>query len=104
MAAHEVRRFVLPSALAALVTLFSSVQAQTRQPIDQATYVAPEERDWTGQVPAHLWIVDGEAVIEREGRVETATENMALLEGDRIRTARGRVEVLFEDGSALDLD
>jgi FecR protein len=104
MAAHEVRRFVLPGALAALVSLFPAVHAQTGPPIGQATYAAAEERDWTGQVPAHLWIVDGDAVVEREGRVETATENMALLEGDRLRTERGRVEVLFEDGSALDLD
>ena len=55
-------------------------------------------------IPAHIAVVDGTATIERDGRVETAEENILLLAGDRLRTERGRVEVLFADGSALDLD
>ena len=106
MAAQEVRRFALPSALAAFIALFPAVQAQTQtaRPIEQVPYGEAADRDWSGQVPAHLWIVDGDASIEREGRVEAARENMALLEGDRLRTERGRVDVLFEDGSSLAVD
>jgi hypothetical protein len=66
--------------------------------------VSPEAADYADDVPAHIAIVDGTATIERDGRVETAEENVMLLAGDRLRTERGRVEVLFADGSALDLD
>jgi hypothetical protein len=55
-------------------------------------------------VPAHVSIVDGAARIEREGRAETAVVNIPLLDGDRLRTDAGRVEVLFPDGSALHVD
>src|SRR5919197_5142253 len=54
--------------------------------------------------PAHVAFVDGAATLEREGRTETSALNMPLLSGDRLRTTDGRVEVLFEDGSALHLD
>ena len=54
--------------------------------------------------PAHLSVVDGPAVLEREGRADTAPAAMPLLAGDRLRTQAGRVEVLFADGSALHLD
>ncbi len=49
-------------------------------------------------------MVDGAATLERDGRAEAAEENVVLLAGDRLRTGRGRVEVLFDDGSALHLD
>ena len=55
-------------------------------------------------VPAHVAVVDGEATIERDGRREVLEENVPLLAGDRLRTERGRVEVLFSDGSAIDID
>jgi len=58
----------------------------------------------TTDVPAHLAVVDGVANLERDGRVVAAEENVPLLAGDRLRTVRGRVEVLFADGSALDID
>src|SRR5215218_3749507 len=54
--------------------------------------------------PAHIAIVDGSAVLERDGRTDPAPTSMPLLAGDRIRTEGGRVEVLFADGSALHLD
>jgi len=54
--------------------------------------------------PAHVAFVDGSATLEREGRTETSALNMPLLSGDRLRTADGRVEVVFEDGGALHLD
>jgi len=54
--------------------------------------------------PAHVSIVDGTATLAREGRSEPAVANMPLLEGDRLETARGRLEVFFPDGSVLHLD
>jgi uncharacterized cupin superfamily protein len=49
-------------------------------------------------------VVDGTAVLERDGRSDTDLASMPLLAGDRLRTQAGRVEVLFTDGSALHLD
>ena len=54
--------------------------------------------------PAHISVVDGAAVLERDGRTETAPISMPLLAGDRVRTQNGRVEILYADGSALHLD
>ncbi len=48
--------------------------------------------------------VDGAAILERDGRTESAPVIMPLLAGDRVRTQNGRVEVLFADGSTLHLD
>jgi FecR protein len=61
-------------------------------------------QDPSGDPPAHISIVDGSAVLERDGRNETAPASMPLLAGDRLRTQDGRVEVLFADGSTLHLD
>jgi hypothetical protein len=54
--------------------------------------------------PAHVSFVDGTAIIERDGKTDTAPTNMPLLAGDRIRTESGRVEILFADGSTLHID
>jgi Family of unknown function (DUF6600)/FecR protein len=54
--------------------------------------------------PAHISLVEGAAVLERDGSSETASSSMPLLAGDRLRTETGRVEVLFGDGSTLHLD
>jgi hypothetical protein len=54
--------------------------------------------------PAHVSLVEGTAVIERDGKVDNAPANMPLLAGDRVRTETGRVEILFADGSTLHLD
>ncbi len=54
--------------------------------------------------PPYLAIVEGAANIEREGDVQPAVLNMPLVSGDRVSTLNGRVEILFPDGSALDLD
>jgi hypothetical protein len=73
-------------------------------------YAAPQETRLDPQpaspdeVPAHIAIVDGAATLEREGRIESTIENVALVAGDRLQTERGRVEVLFADGSTLDVD
>lgn len=54
--------------------------------------------------PAHISVVDGTAVLERDGRRESSPLSMPLLAGDRVRTQSGRVEILFGDGSTLHLD
>jgi hypothetical protein len=72
--------------------------AQT--PFDDVSY----EADWSDNIPAHIAVVDGPAWHERDGQAESAEQNVALLAGDRLRTERGRLEILFADGSAIDLD
>ncbi len=54
--------------------------------------------------PPYLAVVEGAAHVDREGDVQPAVQNMPLLPGDRVSTLTGRVEILFSDGSALDLD
>jgi hypothetical protein len=54
--------------------------------------------------PAHIAVVDGTATLERENSVEAATAGVPVIPGDRLRTSGGRVELLFADGSALDVD
>ncbi|HEX7137525.1 MAG TPA: DUF6600 domain-containing protein, partial [Vicinamibacterales bacterium] len=54
--------------------------------------------------PAHISLVEGSAALERNGDVEPAALNMPVVEGDRIRTSAGRVQIAFPDGSAVDLD
>ena len=56
------------------------------------------------QAPAHISLVEGVAILERDGGTDDAPANMPLLAGDRIRTRAGRVEILFADGSTLHLD
>ena len=54
--------------------------------------------------PAHVAFVDGAAAVERGGRSQSAVSNALFVPGDRLRTTRGRAEVLFPDSSVLDLD
>jgi FecR protein len=94
----------------AVLTAQASPQVSEQSPPPPGQYdsdqtpVPLDTPDYSDDVPAHIAIVDGAATIERDGRVETAEENIILLAGDRLRTERGRVEILFADGSALDLD
>jgi Family of unknown function (DUF6600)/FecR protein len=93
-----------------LATVVPTVQANSQSPEQKPSQpsgqyeIALDRADSSKDVPAHIAIVEGAATIEREGRVEKAEENILLLAGDRLRTERGRVEILFSDGSALDLD
>jgi hypothetical protein len=82
-----------------LLTLFSVAALGSL-----AVPVHAQEQQTDYGAPAHVAFVDGTATLEREGRTETSALNMPLLSGDRLRTTEGRVEVLFEDGSALHLD
>lgn len=61
-------------------------------------------QDQTAPPPAHISFVEGTATIDHDGESDPAVLNMPVLEGDRIRTANGRVEVLFADGSAVAID
>jgi hypothetical protein len=85
-------------AFAAVLLAPFATQALARAQDDQ------QPADWTNDVPAHIAVVDGVASLERDGRVVPAEENVPLLAGDRLRTDDGRVEILFADGSALDID
>jgi hypothetical protein len=53
--------------------------------------------------PAYLASVNGEATLERDGGAEPATRNMPFVPGDRVRTAAGRVEIVFPDGSGIEV-
>jgi hypothetical protein len=64
--------------------------------------VVAQER--TESAPAHISLVEGSVVLERDGRTEAAPSSMPVLAGDRLRTNAGRVEILFADGSTLHLD
>lgn len=68
--------------------------------------VAPASRAQDAQTPApaHIAIVDGAATVERDGQAQSAIPGLPIVPGDRLRTTRGRAEVLFPDGSALDVD
>ena len=48
--------------------------------------------------------VEGSAALERNGEVEPVAMNMPVVEGDRLRTTSGRLQLAFPDGSAVDLD
>lgn len=55
-------------------------------------------------VPAHIALVDGRASLEREGRLDEASSGVPFIAGDRLRTTIGRAEIIFPDGSVLDID
>jgi hypothetical protein len=63
-----------------------------------------QDADQSSSAPAHLAFVDGAATLEREGRVETAVDGMPFVPGDRLQTTRGRLEVLFPEGTSLAVD
>lgn len=68
-----------------------------------ASAQAPDD-DLTGPAPAHIAYIDGAVALTRDAREETATPNVPLVAGDRLRTTQGRAEVIYGDGSVLDLD
>jgi Family of unknown function (DUF6600)/FecR protein len=66
-----------------------------------ATTAAPARAQ---DAPGHVTAVDGNAWIDGEVDTIDATPGEVVTAGDRIRTASGRVEVRFADGTALALD
>lgn len=94
-----------PAALPALLTVVRVVTAcllLAAPALAQDTSSQPTSYD--EPPPAHLAVVDGIVVLDRDGVEEEAQPGMPLVPGDRVRTDRGRVEVLFPDGSALAVD
>jgi hypothetical protein len=81
----------------AVAGLFVSpvIHAQDFPPPDLQSDIAP---------PAHIAYVDGRATLDRENETDDAIPGVPLVSGDRLRTERGRVELLFPDGTALDID
>ena len=73
---------------------------QTTAPPTQTT----AQPDFSNDVPAHIAVVEGKASLERDGNITAVEENAPLLAGDRLRTDDGRIEILFADGSVLDID
>lgn len=55
-------------------------------------------------LPAFVSVVDGYVELDRAGQSARDIENVPLEAGDRLRTTRGRAEVLFDDGSVIALD
>jgi hypothetical protein len=66
--------------------------------------IAAAAQDQTAPPPAHVSMVEGSATIDHDGGSEPVVLNMPVLDGDRIRTGSGRVEVLFADGSSISID
>src|SRR6266550_1268258 len=65
---------------------------------------APVARAQEAPPPAYLSVVDGAATLERDGEAEPAVVNMPIVEGDILRTTTGRLEVVFPDGSAIEIE
>jgi hypothetical protein len=86
--AHSIGR-----SLSALALLFLTAAASSAQDAAQDT-----------TAPPHVSIAEGAATLEREGQSETAVAGMPFVPGDRLQTTRGRVELLFADGTALSVD
>ena len=53
--------------------------------------------------PAYLALVEGVATLERNGESEPAVRDMPFVQGDRLRTESGRVEIQFPDGTAIEV-
>ena len=54
--------------------------------------------------PAHLAFVDGSVDVIQDGVSARAEPPTLLNDGDTVRTAYGRAEIVFADGSLLHLD
>jgi hypothetical protein len=79
----------------ALFCLTAAVSASAQDP------VAPSAGSGA---PAHLAFVEGGVDLIHEGVAERADPPVLLVEGDILRTANGRAEIVFGDGTLLHLD
>jgi hypothetical protein len=93
--------FVLYGCALAFV-LAVGVRAQDAVPPPAQDATGTQEAN--GPAPAYIALVDGAATVERDGQSREATPNVPFVPGDHLRTTTGRVEVLFPDGTALDVD
>jgi hypothetical protein len=80
------RAALVPAAWAAVICLVIGVRAQAQD--------AP---------PAYLSLVEGVVMLERNGESEPAVRDMPFVQGDRLRTEAGRVEIQFPDGTAIEI-
>jgi Family of unknown function (DUF6600)/FecR protein len=78
-----------PALLLATFALASAVPAFSQEP------AAPT---------AHVAFVEGSATLERDGAVEMLDSAVPVVDGDRLRTPGGRLEIFFQDGSTLQMD
>lgn len=70
-----------------------------------SAFLAPASaQDDSDNAPPHISRIDGQVTIERSGQPDAASLNMPVIAGDRLRTADGRLEIMFADGSVLNLD
>ncbi|HVT46223.1 MAG TPA: DUF6600 domain-containing protein [Vicinamibacterales bacterium] len=112
----RVRPFLVRCALssvaaAACVLLPAALSAQAgddNPPMAAASDFDPgpdaPDIDWSGDIPAHVDDIQGAVALERDGEALHSITGTPLLSGDRLRTDAGRAEVVFADGSVLDVD
>lgn len=86
-------------------SLFAQVRGDIRQydPAFDGAAGPPADQGWA-EIPAYVSAISGDARLDRDGEVTRDFEQVPLLTGDQLRTTRGRVEVLFTDGSVIALD
>ena len=96
------RRAILPAFVLTSLFLLPTVAAQERSPDSTAAQSGESRAEFAA--PPHIAFVDGSATVERDGVSQPAGVNAPFEPGDRLRTVAGRVEVLFPDGTALDID
>ena len=99
-----VKTFHLTVVLSVVALAASPTATYAQDPPSASASQAESSTTWQGQAPAHISVVDGVAILERDGQQDASPGNMPLLAGDRVRTRVGRVEILFADGSTLHLD
>jgi hypothetical protein len=81
------------TAAACVFCCLSVVTAYAQEPISAAP-----------PPPAHLAFVDGSVDVVQDGVTARAEPPTLLIDGDTVRTAYGRAEIVFADGSLLHLD
>lgn len=91
-------RRLASAATAALLLSAAPSFAQNPFPSDATS------SSFDGQAPAHLAAAEGDVQLAREGVDEPASFGMPVIAGDRLRTGRGRAELLYADGTSVAVD
>lgn len=89
--------------MARLTTVFTAALALIL-PLPAAAQDTPPALPSAGAPPAYLAYVEGAVDLIHEGATERADADAMLVDGDVVRTANGRAEIVFADGSVLHLD
>ncbi len=90
----KIQPFFVAHIAVALCLAGNAVRAQDPDP-------SQNDQTLSGQSPAHVEYVEGDVSIQRDGQIEAADISQPIIEGDRVATVQGRVEILTGDGSAL---